>query len=148
MLAGERDMDDLTQDLSCKGALIIRRILDALASPSPQPPSTSSGQALSRRERGSQPPSPSGRGAGGEGESISLDDILRIVVAGCQGDAAAGEQARAICAALQGAGAPAKYHALGTALQRLLDGVRGEAVLVGLPAELAPIVAAVEAALG
>jgi hypothetical protein len=68
-------------------------------------------------------------------------------VAGCKGDAQAGEQAYQIAQALRQPGSPPEYAALGTALQRLLEGSRGADVLRGLPPELAEIVQAVESEL-
>jgi len=79
--------------------------------------------------------------------TISLEELLALVVAGCRGDTEAGQRAYAIVRALQQPGAPPQYALLGKALQRLLEGLRGAAVLEGLPADLAPIVEKVERAL-
>ena len=80
-----------------------------------------------------------------EGESgISLEDLLVLVVAGCRGETQAGQRAHGIVQALQQPGAPPEYAALGKALQRLLEGLRGAAVLEGLPADVAPFVEKVE----
>jgi len=80
-----------------------------------------------------------------EGESgISLEDLLALVVRGCRGETQAGQRAYAIVRALQRPGGPPEYAALGKALQRLLEGLRGPAVLEGLPADVAPLVERVE----
>jgi len=80
-----------------------------------------------------------------EGESgISLEDLLALVVRGCRGETQAGQRAYDVVRALQQPGGPPEYAALGKALQRLLEGLRGPAVLQGLPADLAPIVEKVE----
>jgi hypothetical protein len=80
-----------------------------------------------------------------EGESsISLDDLLALVVAGCRGETQAGQRAYDIVQAMQRPGAPPQYAPLAKALQRLLEGLRGAAVLEGLPADIAPIVEKVE----
>ena len=80
-----------------------------------------------------------------EGESgISLEDLLALVVRGCRGETQAGQRAYDVVRALQRPGAPPKHVAMGKALQRLLEGLRGAAVLEGLPADLAPLVERVE----
>ena len=76
--------------------------------------------------------------------SISLEDLLALIVKGCRGETQAGQRAYGIVQALQRPGGPPEYVALGKALQRLLEGLRGAAVLEGLPAGVAPIVEKVE----
>ena len=89
-------------------------------------------------------PSPQPSPWEGEGEAISLEDLLALVVRGCRGETQAGMRAYDVVRALQRPGAPPKHVAMGKALQRLLEGLRGAAVLEGLPADLAPLVERVE----
>ena len=82
---------------------------------------------------------------------MTLEDILQLVVAGCRGDAQAGQQAYDIAQALQKPGAPqdALRVALGKALQRILEGLRDyDEVMVGLPQELGEIVRGVLGQIG
>ena len=102
-------------------------------------------QALVRAVEGEgASPSPQPSPWEGEGEDTSLEELLALVVAGCRGDTQAGQRAYDIVQAMQQPGAPPQYTALGKALQRLLEGLRGAAVLEGLPADVAPIVEKVE----
>jgi hypothetical protein len=132
ILAGERGIE-LTEGLDHADTAIVRRILGLLAG-----------------ERPSPQPSPNvGRGSGreaaeGEGQSgISLEDLVNLVVAGARGDAQAGGQAYQIAQALQQPGAPPEYMALGQGFQRVLEGLRGQEAVQGLPEEAAEIVRAV-----
>ena len=79
----------------------------------------------------------------GEGRGVTLDELVSLVVAGCKGDKQAGQQAYDLARGWQQSGNPQRGP-LGKALQRLLEGLRGADVLEGLPAEIAPVVAAVE----
>jgi len=79
-----------------------------------------------------------------EESGISLEDLLALVVRGCRGETQAGQRAYDVARALQQPGGPPEYAALGKALQRLLEGLRGPAVLEGLPADVAPLVERVE----
>jgi len=69
---------------------------------------------------------------------------LALVVRGCRGETQAGQRAYDVVRALQQPGGPPGYAALGKALQRLLEGLRGAAVLEGLPADVVPLVERVE----
>ena len=152
ILQGERDLDLLTADLARKGALIVRCILAALAGEEPSPPSPLSQQAgegeelsppspLSRQAGEGEEPSPpaSPRAGEGEEEGITLEQVFRLVEAGCRGDTQAGQLAYALVAqGLQAPAAPPELRALGKALQRILEGLRGEEALAGLPPELRP----------
>ena len=62
---------------------------------------------------------------------------LKVVMAGARGDAQAGEQAYKIAQALQQPGAPPEYIVLGKGFQRVLEGLRGEDAVQGLPEEAA-----------
>jgi tetratricopeptide (TPR) repeat protein len=76
-----------------------------------------------------------------ESKGMTLEDILRLVAAGCQGDAQAGQQAYDIAQALQQPSAPSGYSALGKALQRILEGLRDyDEIMAGLPEEVGPVV--------
>ena len=89
-------------------------------------------------------PSPQPSPWEGEGEAISLEDLVALVVRGCRGETQAGQRAYDVVRALQQPGGPPEYAALGKALQRLLEGLRGAAVLEGLPADVVPLVERVE----
>ena len=104
--------------------LVGRAFLPGHSAVHPHPP-------LSQRARGARLPSPCGRRAGDEGAGITLEQILALVVAGCKGDAQAGEQAYQIAQALQQPGAPPEYAPLGKMLQRFLEGLRGAGGHVG-----------------
>jgi len=129
ILAGERGIE-LTDGLDHTDAAIVRRILGLLAGEKPSPqPSPNVGRG-SEREVGE-----------GEGQSgITLQDLLALVVAGCQGDAQAGGQAYQIAQALQQPGAPPEILQLGRGLQRVLEGLRGEEAVQGLPEEAAEVI--------
>jgi tetratricopeptide (TPR) repeat protein len=135
ILAGERGIE-LTEGLDRTDAAIVRRILGLLQEPS-------SPALLPVREKGDDTPSPQGDAEGGrdEGQSgISLEDILNLVVAGARGDAQAGGQAYQIAQALQQPGAPPEYASLGKGFQRVLEGLRGEEAVQGLPEEAAEVI--------
>ena len=153
ILAGERGIE-LTEGLDRADTAIVRRIVGLLQepppppqpSPVPRPPLTPpASQGEEARGRGGSDDSfpPSGARAGDGGEGITLQDILALVVAGCQGDAQAGGQAYQIAQALQQPGAPPEYMALGKGFQRVLEGLRGQEAVHGLPEEAAEIVRAV-----
>jgi len=57
-----------------------------------------------------------------------------------RGDDQRGQRAYAQARALQGAEASADMQAIGRACQRLLEGLRGDAVLRDLPDEIKPLV--------
>jgi hypothetical protein len=100
------------------------------------PPSPLSRQA-GEGEEPSPPASP--RAGEGEEEGITLEQVFRLVEAGCRGDTQAGQLAYALVAqGLQAPAAPPELRALGKALQRILEGLRGEEALAGLPPELRP----------
>ena len=142
MIAGECDVDSLTQNLDRVGGLIVRRILGLLQEPPPEP----SPVPQKARDRGGSDdslPPPSGGRAGDGGEGITLQDILALVVAGCKGDARAGGQAYQIAQALQQPEQPPEIRQLGRGLQRVLEGLRGEEAVQGLPEEAAEVVRAV-----
>ena len=114
---GERDAWNLTEDLDLTGALIVRKILAALAGET-----AAAAPAMPR----SAP----------QEEGISLQEILALVVAGCRGDLQKGQQAYKLASqVLQHPQQPAPVRALGVALQRLLIGLRQrDDILKGLPA--------------
>ncbi|RLC87344.1 MAG: hypothetical protein DRI79_08780, partial [Chloroflexi bacterium] len=144
ILAGERDLESLTDGLDAWDALIIRRTLAALEGGGAarrrweaQPSAGSSGR------RGEVPPSVGSSDRREEGrrdqDVLTLDQLFALVEAGCRGDAQAGQLAYNIVAqALQALAAPPELRALGRSLERILVGIRGEDALEGLPAELRP----------
>ncbi|HUV91329.1 MAG TPA: hypothetical protein VMY80_16880 [Anaerolineae bacterium] len=69
---------------------------------------------------------------------------MALVVRGRRGETQAGLRAYDVVRALQRPGATPEDAALGKALQRLLEGLRGAAVLEGLPADVVPLVERVE----
>jgi predicted outer membrane protein len=65
--------------------------------------------------------------------------VFGLVEAGCRRNQEAGQLAYNLVSQLAQAGeAPPELRALGKTLQRILEGLRGEAALAGLPAELRP----------
>jgi hypothetical protein len=150
ILVGERGIE-LTEGLDHTDAAIVRRILQLLAQPSPPAPLPNSGEgsaasAPSPSEGDHGPRSEAERGGRGEGEGedegegISLQDILNLVIAGAKGNAQAGQQAYQIAQALQQPGTPPEYRALGKGLQNILEGLRGDDAVCGLPPDAAQIV--------
>ncbi len=136
---GERDVAALTEGIDANSAAIVRRILGLLQEPPPQP----SPVPQKARDRGGSDdslPPPSGGRAGDGGEGITLQDILALVVAGCKGDAQAGGQAYQIAQALQQPEQPPEIRQLGRGLQRVLEGLRGEEAVQGLPEEAAEVI--------
>jgi hypothetical protein len=89
------------------------------------------------------------RRGGAEAQGVSLQEVLGWVVAGCRGDAAAGQRAWAFATqTMQDRRQPAAVQALGVGLQRLLAGVRDrDAAIRDLPTEAAEVVDAVLAQL-
>jgi len=142
ILDGERDLATLTDGLDRIDALIVRRILEALAAP-PQSPPTLGGKVgeeePSPRPAGTPPPK-LGEGTGeGAQEAITLEQVFGLVEAGCRGNTQAGQLAYGLVTqGLQAPGNPPEIRALGKTLQRILEGLRGEEPLAGLPAELRP----------
>ena len=123
MLAGERDVGALLQGLTGAEAALVRRVLATLAGEPSHTPTP--------------PHSPSSEGEGG----ISLEQLFGLVEAACRGDAQAGQLAYGLVTQVQQAAeVPSEIQALGRALQRILEGLRGEEALAGLPAELRPAV--------
>lgn len=121
MWAGERDVWALTEELDRADALIVRKILAALA-----------GEADMAGAGSSSAPAPSPQASQGEG--ISLQELLALVLAGCRGDLQQGQRAYDLTGqVLQNPQQPPEVRALGVALQRLLIGMRdrGE-ILKGL----------------
>jgi hypothetical protein len=79
--------------------------------------------------------------AHGDDAGLTLQELVGMVVAGCKGDAQAGQQAYDITQALQKPGAPQEYQVLGQALQRLLEGLRDyDEIMQGLPKEAGEVV--------
>jgi hypothetical protein len=84
-----------------------------------------------------------GRRGGGAGQAITLEQVFDLVEAGCRGDTQAGQLAYGLVTqVLQASSNPPQIRALGKTLQRILEGLRGEEALAGLPAELRPPVEA------
>jgi len=132
--AGERDVWALTEGLDRADALIVRKILAALA-----------GEDVSAASPSPAPSSPQSQ----QEEGMSMEQLLALVVAACQGDAQARLLANALVQGLQQPNAPAEYQALGAALARLLAGERDRnQILAGLPAELGGFVDVVLAQVG
>ena len=125
MLDGERDRDALLEGLDRIDAAIVIHTLAALAGePPPRPAAT--------------PPPTLGEGQG-EGAAIGLEQLFQLVEAGCRGDTQAGQLASGLVTqVLQAPSNPPELRALGKTLQRILEGLRGEEALAGLPAELRP----------
>ena len=68
-----------------------------------------------------------------------MEQIFGLVEAGCRGDTQAGQLAHGLVSqVLQAPSNPPQIRALGKTLQRILEGLRGEEALAGLPAELLP----------
>ena len=91
-----------------------------------------------------------GERRGGVGEQgVALQEVLAWVVAGCRGDAAAGQRAwDFVTQVMQDRRQPAVVRALGVGLRRLLAGERDrDAVLRDLPREAAEVMDAVLAQL-
>jgi tetratricopeptide (TPR) repeat protein len=122
---GERDLDALTDGIDRNSALIVRRILAALAGEAlPSPPTAAP---------------PQQREGPGEGQGITLEQLFGLVESACHGDTQAGQLAYALATqGLQASAAPPESHALGKTLQRILEGLRGEEAMAGLPPELRP----------
>jgi len=137
--AGERDAEALTESIDANSAAIVVRILQLLAQPSPQPSPTGEGADTSPVGEVDEPSGESGEGES-EQDGVSLQDILNLVIVGAQGNAQAGQQAYQITQALQQPGMPPEYHAIGKGLQNVLEGLRGEEAVRGLPPEAAQIV--------
>jgi hypothetical protein len=129
MLDGERGRDVLLEGLDRIDAAIIIHTMAALAGeaqPPPRPAAT--------------PPPTLGEGAG---QAITLEQVFDLVEAGCRGDTQAGQLAYGLVTqVLQASSNPPQIRALGKTLQRILEGLRGEEALAGLPAELRPPVEA------
>jgi len=133
--AGERDLWALTEGLDGTDALIVRKVLEALAG---------GGGAEGHAGGGA------GERRGGVGEQgVALQEVLAWVVAGCRGDAAAGQRAwDFVTQVMQDRRQPAVVRALGVGLRRLLAGERDrDAVLRDLPREAAEVMDAVLAQL-
>ena len=123
ILAGERSLDTLAEGLGRIDALIVRRILAALAGEAPPSPPAAA-------------PPPAREGSE-EGQGITPEQLFALVEAACRGDTQAGQRAYALVTqGLQTPAAPPGLRALGKALQRILEGLRGEQALAGLPTEL------------
>ena len=137
-------------------ALIVRKVLEALAGRG----GSGEWRVEGGETRGSEflrlPPRPglrqqaqvaqaAARPAGGASESMTLQEVMALVVAGCRGDRVRGQRAWELATqVMQDRQQPAAVQALGVAFQRLLAGVRErDEVLAGLPAEIADVVDAV-----
>ena len=122
MWAGERDVWALTEELDRTDALIVRKILAALA-----------GEADGAGAGVSSGPAPAPSPQASQGKGISLQEVLVLVLAGCRGDLQQGQRAYNLTGLLQNPQQPPEVRALGVALQRLLIGMRdrGE-ILKGL----------------
>ena len=139
---GERDVEALTESIDPNSAAIVRRVLTLLLSPSSQP-SPSEGEGAGASPARSAPSEARSQGEG-RGEGITLEDILNLVIAGAKGDTQAGGQAYQFAQALQhDRNAPPDARALGKGFQNVLEGLRGEEAVQGLPPEAAQIVRAV-----
>lgn len=139
ILAGERGIE-LTEGLDRTDAAIVRRVLQLLTQPSPPAPLPTSG------EGSAAPPSPVGEGRG-EGDGATpdaavqaLNQFLGIFVAGARGDSQAGNAAYKIARDMQSATQPPEVRAMGKGLQNVLEGLRGEEAVRGLPPQVADIV--------
>ena len=141
IMQGERGVE-LMEGLDVVDATIVRRILGLLAGHSE--PSPQAAKNLVRPRRDPSPRTAQGDTPGGgssEGEGITVEDILNLVVAGAKGDQQAGGQAYQIAQALQqDRNAPPEIRALGKGLQNVLEGLRGDEAVRGLPPEAAELV--------
>ncbi len=147
IMRGERGVE-LMEGLDVVDATIVRRILQLLAGHSEPSPSggeeSRPDQAETLRREAAQGDTP----GGGSGEGITVEDILNLVVAGAKGDQQAGGQAYQIAQALQQErSAPPEIRALGKGLQNVLEGLRGDEAVRGLPPEAAELVRVVLAQL-
>ena len=149
IMQGERGVE-LMEGLDAVDAAIVRRILELLAGHSEPSPS---GGEESRPDQAETPRREAARGeapggGSGQGEGITVEDILNLVVAGAKGDQQAGGQAYQIAQALQqDRNAPPEIRALGKGLQNVLEGLRGDEAVRGLPPEAAELVRVVLAQL-
>ena len=130
MLVGERNIDALTDDLSCDGALIIRRILARLAGEA-HPPASALDEG---EEEAAAEPAPAPEGG------LTLPQLLDLVERAARGDQQLGGQ---LFNAMRGLAAdrqqPAELRALGEVLFRVLIGDH-DPNLDRLPPELASAV--------
>jgi hypothetical protein len=149
IMRGERGVE-LLEGLDPVDVAIVRRILQLLAGHSEPSPS---GGEESRPDHVETPRREAARGdtPGGEsseGQGITVEDILNLVIAGARGDQQAGGQAYQIAQALQqDRNAPPEIRALGKGLQNVLEGLRGDETVRGLPPEAAQMVRVVLAQL-
>jgi len=100
-------------------------------------------KAVAKLDAG-EPDTDKGEGGNDGDAAQAMERLIALVVAGCRGDGSAGQQAYDLALNLQ---RQPPTRPLGKALQRLLEGLRGEDVLAGLPQELASVVEAIEAQL-
>lgn len=128
ILAGERDLDTLTDDLDHVDSLIVQRILGVLAgepAPFAQPAA----------------PTPSAPPQGGQ-QGFTLEQLFGIVAAACRGDAQARQMTPLLVGMLQQPAMPAEIQALGGALARILAGERDPGLAADLPGEMKqPVIA-------
>jgi len=143
ILNSERNIESLTDGLDYIGGLIVRRILEVLAGEPSLP-----GPLSRRAGEGEEPAPPPTQRVGegqpeGEEEGLTLEQVFGLVEAGCRGDTQAEQLAYALVTqGLQAPTAPPELRVLGKALQRILEGLRGEEAMAGLPPELRPPVEA------
>jgi tetratricopeptide (TPR) repeat protein len=115
VLEGERGRE-LYAELDHVDALVVRRILEAIDAP-PQEAESEGGEA--------------------EHWPVPLPQLMGAVVAGLRGDANARRLVAATLARMAREDAPESARRFATALTRILQGERDEAVLDGLPKEMA-----------
>jgi len=140
IMQGERGVN-LLEDLDPVDTIIVRRIMLSLGLPLTGDPS--SGMAA-----GNVPSPSSAQGEGRDEGSLTLEGVLSLVIAGAQGDQQAREQASHIAQVLeQNLAAPLEARALGQGLQNILEGLRGEDAVQGLPPEAAELVRLIQAQL-
>jgi hypothetical protein len=117
---GERDLDALTEGIDNNSALIVAKVLEALAGDG-EPPAAPvrTGRPRSEEAAGASEAHPAVRG---------LAPLVMGVVAVARGEVPAGLRPQ-VAAALDGLAAQDDWRALGHALRRVVDGDRDRAVL-------------------
>ena len=131
ILAGERDLDVLTEGLSSQPALIVRQVLEGLAGGGVDKGALHLAGATHLEPA---PPSPQ------EADGITLDQLLALVARAAAGDHDLGAQLFPLAQQMaRDPSLPPELRALGGVLVRLLAGER-DADLSALPPELAETV--------
>jgi hypothetical protein len=137
ILAGERDLEILTGNLTMKGALVVRRILGALAGETP------GDQSPGSKPKGAEAPS-----SPAQEQGISLRDLLELVERAAGGEQELGGQLFATFQQLSAdPNAPAELRELAKVLVLVLIGER-DPDLDALEAQSSELASAVRGLLG